>query len=92
MSWPAVRILLGLMAATFALMLLALPILRISQRRLTVDDAAGLLIAGVGFGILAVAAFLATGQEAQRAVVMGAFIIVAGNIWQRRIARRRRGR
>jgi hypothetical protein len=89
LSWETVRLLLGALAALFGGMLIVLPALRITQGRLATDDVAGLLMAGVGFLILAAAALLASGVEAQRAVVMGVFIIVAGNIWQRRIGRRK---
>lgn len=83
---------LGAAALLFGMMLLVLPGMRIQQGRLSIDDVAGLLIAGVGFLLLAAAALLAAGTEAQQAIVMGAFMIVAGNIWQRRIDKRRRNR
>lgn len=88
MDWSHLRTVLGAAAALFGIMLLALPLLRIAQRRLTFNAATGLLLAGTGFVILAVAAFLLTGEQAQRAVVGGVILVVAGNLLQRRLARR----
>jgi hypothetical protein len=92
MEWITIRVLLGAAALVFGVLLLVLPGLRIQQRRLTIDDVAGLLIAGVGFLLLAAAALLARDVQAQQAIVMGVFMIVAGNIWQRVIDRRKRNR
>lgn len=88
MDWTDLRPVLGAAAALFGVMLLALPLLRITQQRLTFNDATGLLLAGIGFVILAAAAFLFTGEQAQRAVVSGVVLVVAGNLLQRRVARR----
>jgi multidrug transporter EmrE-like cation transporter len=88
MDWTHLRPVLGAAAALFGIMLLALPLLRIAQRRLTLNEATGLLLAGIGFLILAAAAFVFTGEQAQRAVVTGVILVVAGNLLQRRLSRR----
>jgi hypothetical protein len=51
-------IILGTMAALFAAFLLVLPTVRVAQGRLTPAYAAGLWIAGFGFLLLALAAFV----------------------------------
>jgi uncharacterized PurR-regulated membrane protein YhhQ (DUF165 family) len=88
MDWTILRPGLGTLAAFFGILLLALPLLRIAQGRLGFNDAAGLFMAGLGFIVLAAAALLFTGAEAQRAVVSGVLLVVAGNIFQRRVSRR----
>jgi hypothetical protein len=88
MDWQVLRPAAGTAAALFGVLLLALPLWRIAQGRLGFNDAAGLFMAGLGFIVLAAAALLFAGEDAQRAVVSGAVLVVAGNIFQRRAARR----
>jgi hypothetical protein len=79
--------LLGAIAAVFALVLLVLPTVRVAQGRLTPRLALGLWIAGAGFLLLALAAFVLTGDAARLATLAGVAAAVAGNIMQRRAQR-----
>lgn len=79
---------LGGIAAVFALLLLVLPTLRVTQGRLVARDALGLWISGAGFLLLALAAFVLTGDAAFIATLAGIVIAVAGNIIQRRVTKR----
>jgi hypothetical protein len=84
--------LLGTIAALFALMLLALPTIRVAQGHLAPRDALGLWIAGAGFLLLALAALVLTGDAALIATLAGIAAAVAGNIVQRRVAKRNQER
>lgn len=88
MDWTYLRPVLGTGAALFGVTLLVLPLLRIAQGRLAFNEATGLFMAGIGFIVLAAAALLFAGPDAQRAVVSGVVLIVAGNLLQRRVGRR----
>jgi hypothetical protein len=79
--------LLGGIAAAFALLLLVLPTLRVTQGRLSPRQALGLWISGGGFLLLALAALVLTGDAARSATIAGVAAAVAGNIVQRRSAR-----
>ena len=80
--------LLGTLAAVFAVALLTLPTVRVAQGRLSPANAAGLWLSGFGFLLLALAAFVLPGDMASVAVLAGVAAAIAGNIVQRRIARR----
>jgi hypothetical protein len=79
--------LLGGIAAIFALLLLAMPAVRVAQGRLTARNALGLWIAGAGFLLLAVAALVLAGDAAMIATLGGVAAAVAGNVVQRRAMR-----
>jgi hypothetical protein len=78
---------LGLIAAIFAALLIVLPAVRVAQGRLTPGRAAGLWIAGGGFLLLALAAFVLRGDAAMTATLLGIAAAVGGNILQRRATR-----
>jgi hypothetical protein len=71
---------LGAMAAVFALMLLALPLWRFAQGRLSFRDSVGFWIAGAGFAVLATAAFTGEAAVAQQMVVVGVVLAAAGSV------------
>jgi hypothetical protein len=77
-------IILGSIAAIFALLLLGLPTLRVAQGRLTPRAALGLWISGAGFLLLALAAFVLAGDVALSATLAGVALAVTGNVVQRR--------
>jgi hypothetical protein len=77
-------IILGSIAAMFAFLLLVLPTLRVVQGRLAPRAALGLWIAGAGFLLLALAAFVLAGDTALAATLAGVALAVTGNIVQRR--------
>jgi hypothetical protein len=80
-------VLLGAIAVVFAALLIGLPALRVAQGRLTVRMAIGLWIAGGGFVLLALAAFVLRGDALTVALLIGVAAAVAGNIVQRRMTR-----
>ena len=80
MGWSVSRILLGLLAGIFAVMLLVLPLLRFSQGRLSFSDSVGFWIAGGGFAVLATAAFTGRPAAAQQMVVVGVVLAAAGTV------------
>jgi hypothetical protein len=80
-------VLLGAMAALFALVLLLLPTMRVAQGRLQPEQAHGLWISGAGFLLLALAALVLTGDAAMIAALVGVIAAVAGNVLQRRAKR-----
>jgi hypothetical protein len=73
--------LLGVLSGLFSLALLVLPTMRVLQGRLEVRRSIGLWIAGVGFGWLAVAAFV-EGEAAAQAVSLGFVATAVGSIVQ----------
>jgi hypothetical protein len=79
--------LLGVIAATFAALLLVLPTARVLEGRMPVAQAAGLWVAGAGFLLLALAALVLSGDAALLAALLGVAATVAGNIIQRRNTR-----
>jgi hypothetical protein len=74
---------LGVVAGLCALALLVLPAVRVGQGAIPVRMALGLWIAGVGFGLLAVAALALDGPAANAAVMPGVALAVLGNFIQR---------
>lgn len=78
---------LGVLAAIFAVLLIALPAVRVAQGRLPVRQAVGLWISGAGFLLLALAALVLRGDAVPRALFAGVIAAVAGNIVQRRTTR-----
>jgi formate-dependent phosphoribosylglycinamide formyltransferase (GAR transformylase) len=83
---------LGAAAGLFALMLVALPSVRVAQGQLPVRSALGLWISGLGFALLAAAALLLSEEAARAAILAGVVAAVVGNIVQRRTAGREHGR
>jgi hypothetical protein len=78
---------LGGLAALFAVALIALPGLRVVQGTLQPRQAAGLWLAGAGFGLLAAAALWRDASGSPAAILAGVTLAVAGNIVQRRATR-----
>jgi len=73
----------GGFAAVLGFLLLTLPTLRVLQGTLPAGKAVGLWISGVGFGLLAGAAFLLTGPSSANAILLGVVLAVLGNVVQR---------
>lgn len=88
MSWGIVRAIFGVVSGSLSLLLLGLPTWRVSQGALPVRRAAGLWIAGGGFGCLAVASFTPGTDQAQRLVVLGVTAMAAGTVLQGWVERR----
>lgn len=80
MGASLIRVILGVVAAVFALMLLALPLWRFAQGRLSFRDSVGFWIAGAGFAVLATAAFSGEAAVAQQMVVVGVVLAAAGSV------------
>lgn len=82
---------LGAAAALFAVMLVALPAVRVAQGRLAARSAVGLWISGLGFALLAAAALVLSDEAARAAILAGVVAAVVGNVVQRRTAGREHG-
>jgi hypothetical protein len=69
---------LGVIALTFAALLLVLPAIRVGQGRLPARRAVGLWISGAGFAFLAAAALVLRGAELEAAIFAGVALTVIG--------------
>lgn len=78
---------LGAISALFGGTLLILPSIRVGQGRLEPKRAVGLWISGLGFLLMARAAFIAARPAAEGIVVAGALLAISGNIIQRYISK-----
>ena len=87
MGWTVPRMILGVLAGVFALMLLGLPLWRFTQGRLAFREAVGFWIAGSGFGILAAAAFSGEPAVAQQMVMVGVVLAAAGSVVQKMLVK-----
>lgn len=80
---------LGVLAGAFGGVLLVMPAARVGQGHLELKRAVGLWISGLGFVLLAWAAFMPTGPAVQGVLVAGVLLAITGNIIQRYISRTR---